>query len=134
MKTSMYDFFLSRADGAHIAAWQIGDRTVSEDEARRRLSIIELSSEDWVNPEGASRGTVTTSTWRHSARRLGPPSGCSSPSAHTRAACGSTALRAIPGHGDLTGPSGYESLGLRDPGRAVPVHGGRAPAGGLAAA
>ena len=56
MKTSMYDLFLSRADGARIEAWQIGDRTVSEDEARRRLSIIELSSEDWVNPEGGEPG------------------------------------------------------------------------------
>lgn len=51
MTISMYDLFLSRADGAHIEAWQIRDQVVSEDEARRRLSAIELSSEDWVNPK-----------------------------------------------------------------------------------
>lgn len=52
MKSSMYDLFLSRAKGARIEAWQIGDRTVSEDEAKRRLSSIELSSDDWCSPDG----------------------------------------------------------------------------------
>lgn len=56
MTSSMYELFLSRADGARIEAWQIGDRTVSEDEAKRRLSAIELSSEDWVNPKGGEPG------------------------------------------------------------------------------
>lgn len=52
MTSSMYDLFLSHADGARIEAWQIEDRTVSEDEAKRRLSAIELASEDWVSPKG----------------------------------------------------------------------------------
>ncbi|MBK3402663.1 hypothetical protein HPY26_07620 [Methylorubrum rhodesianum] len=56
MKSLMHDLFLSCADGARIEAWQIGDRTVSEDEARRRLSAIELSSDDWVSPKGGEPG------------------------------------------------------------------------------
>lgn len=122
MKTSMYDLFLSRADGTHIEAWQIGDQTVSEDEARRRLSAIELSSEDWVNPKGASRRIGRRSTLRGSGRRLGPPSGSSSPSAHTRAACGSTAPRATrpPARATPTsrqwGPSMAEKTERRNPG------------------
>lgn len=52
MTTSMFDLFLAHAAGGRIEAWQIGNQTVSEDEARRRLSVIEISIEDWISPKG----------------------------------------------------------------------------------
>lgn len=52
MTTSMFDLFLAHAAGGRIEAWQIGNQPVSEDEVRRRLSVIELSREDWEGPEG----------------------------------------------------------------------------------
>lgn len=50
--STMFDLFLSRAAGGRIEAWQICQKVVTEDEARRRLSVIALSSEDWCGPEG----------------------------------------------------------------------------------
>ena len=52
MTTTMFDLFLSRAGWSRIEAWQIGQRTVTDDEAKRRLSVIELSSDDGIGPRG----------------------------------------------------------------------------------